>query len=230
MIKIFIGYDSSQVIDYVLLEQSLIRLSSQPLMITPLCLSHFSFYKECHQDGSTEFSYSRFLVPYLMGYQGWALYMDSDMICCSDIKDLWTMRDANYALQVVKHDYRTSQSIKMQGYQNNNYVRKNWSSLMLINCQHPALRILNPSLIEKSQGHYLHQFKFVDNDLIAHLPIEWNWLVDEYGENDNAKIIHYTLGSPRLAYYAETPMAVYWHKEFDLLIKNVDKKITNANN
>lgn len=225
MVKIFIGFDSNQVLDYVLLEQSLIRFSSQPLMITPLCLDHFSFYKESHQDGSTEFSYSRFLVPYLTSYQGWALYMDSDMICCSDIKDLWSRRNSKYALHVVKHDYQTSQSIKMQGHQNNNYPRKNWSSLMLINCQHPSLRILTPSLIEKSQGQYLHQFNFVDDDLIAHLPLEWNWLADEYGHNDNAKIIHYTLGSPRLAEYATTPMAIHWHKELNFLIENDNKKI-----
>ena len=218
MIPIFIGFDSREAIDYSVLSNSIVRHSSSPISITPIKLSNLIFYKETHTDGSTEFSYSRFLVPYLMDYKGWAIYMDSDMLCLSDITELWNLIDDQFALMCVQHNYQTKQHTKMWGVPNNNYPRKNWSSLMLINCGHPAVRSLTPNTIETSTGAHLHQLEWLDTRLIGSLPDKWNWLADEYGTTDNASLVHYTLGSPDE--YKQPPMSELWFAEFKLLTNN----------
>lgn len=217
MINIFIGYDPKEAVCYSVCSNSITRLASYPVAITPLNLANIPEYNEIHTDGSTEFSYSRFLVPYLMNYQGWAIYMDCDMVLHSDISELWNLRDHSNAIQCVKHDYQTKQSTKFLNQVNYNYPRKNWSSLMLINCQHPLNRILTPKMIESHTGDYLHQFSWLDDSDISELPIEWNWLSDEYGVNDHAKLIHYTLGSPCFDQYKNTPMANLWFEELNQL-------------
>jgi lipopolysaccharide biosynthesis glycosyltransferase len=222
MINIFIGYDPKEAVCYSVCSNSITRLSSIPITITPLNLANIPNYKETHTDGSTEFSYSRFLVPYLMGYAGWAIYMDCDMILQADILNLWQLRDSSKAIQCVKHDYKTKQSTKFLNQANHNYKRKNWSSMMLINCSHPSNQQLTPHLIESSTGEYLHQFNWVSDEDIGELPIEWNWLSDEYGANNNAKLIHYTLGSPCFEQYKNTPMANLWFEEMSYLKSNTD--------
>lgn len=218
MIPIFIGFDSREAIDYSVLSNSIVRHSSSPVSITPIKLSNLSFYKETHADGSTEFSYSRFLVPYLMDYKGWAIYMDSDMLCLSDITELWNLIDDQFALMCVQHNYQTKQHTKMWGVPNNNYPRKNWSSLMLINCGHPSIKQLTPEAIQQNNGKHLHQFEWLDTRLIGSLPNKWNWLADEYGTTDNASLVHYTLGSPDE--YKQPPMSELWFAEFKLLTNN----------
>jgi len=218
MIPIFIGFDGREAIDYSVLSNSIVRHSSSPVSINPIKLSNLSFYKETHTDGSTEFSYSRFLVPYLMDYKGWAIYMDSDMLCLSDVTELWNLIDDQFALMCVQHNYQTKQHTKMWGVPNNNYPRKNWSSLMLINCGHPTVRSLTPSTIETSTGAHLHQFEWLDTRLIGSLPTKWNWLADEYGTTDDASLVHYTLGSPDE--YKQPPMSELWFAEFKLLTNN----------
>lgn len=230
MIPIFIGYDSKEDLNFRVLEHSLKKHTTQPIMICPIKLSDISFYNESHTDGSTEFSYSRFLVPYMMNYSGWAIFMDCDILAVADISELWLLRDPKYAIMCVQHDYQTSNHIKFLGKQNRNYPRKNWSSVMLINCGHESNKILTPQLIEQETGSYLHQFKWLDDTLIGSLGIEWNWLADEYGVNDSAKLIHYTLGSPCFDNYKETPMAEHWLKElYDLQsgVDSADKRFTS---
>jgi lipopolysaccharide biosynthesis glycosyltransferase len=148
-----------------------------------------------------------------MGYTGWAIYMDCDMLALADIAQLWEQRNEAYALQCVQHDYKTKQQTKFWANHNNDYPRKNWSSLMLINCSHPANAILTPQLIETATGQYLHQLSWLEARHIGKLPIEWNWLADEYGANPNASLVHYTLGSPCIDGYANTPMANLWFEE-----------------
>jgi lipopolysaccharide biosynthesis glycosyltransferase len=217
MIPIFIGYDPREAVNYSVLVNSIIRLSSQPVAITPLNLQNLPMYIEKHTDGSTEFSYSRFLVPYLTNYTGWAIYMDCDMLLLDDISKLWALQDSRYAVQCVKHRYSTKQSIKFWGNKNNNYYRKNWSSLMLFNCTHDALTSLTPNTVESRSGNFLHQFEWIEESHIGELPVNWNWLADEYGHNDSASLLHYTLGSPCFAEYKDTPMADYWFKEYKLI-------------
>jgi hypothetical protein len=136
------------------------------------------------------------------------------MICKSDIKELWDLRDESKALLVVKHNYKTKQPLKYLGNVNQNYPRKNWSSLILWNCSHPKNKILTPEFIENQSGSYLHRFSWLDDSEIGELPKIWNWLAIEYPQNKNAKLIHYTLGTPCFNDYKNTDMAEEWHSTF----------------
>lgn len=217
MVNIFIGYDPKETICHAVCYNSIIRQASAPVSIVPLNLKNLPMYKEMHTDGSTEFSYSRFLVPHLMDYQGWALYMDCDMILTTDIAELIALVDPTKAVQCIKHNYQTKQDIKFFNQSNRNYPRKNWSSLMLFNCAHPYNRVLTPEFIQTNTGSYLHQLSWLGDEAIGELPIEWNWLADEYGVNDSAKIIHYTLGAPCFEEYKNTPMSDRWFAELALV-------------
>ncbi len=213
MINVFIGYDAREAIAYHACSNSLIRHSTDTLAITPLALKNLSTYKESHTDGSNQFIYSRFLVPHLMNYQGWALFIDGDMIIRTDINELWALRDESKAVMCVHHNYKTKVSQKYLGSKNQDYPRKNWSSVVLWNCGHPANKVVTPSFIQESTGAQLHRFTWLDDGLIGKLPIEWNWLPDEFGENSAAKLLHYTLGTPCFHEFADTPMAADWHRE-----------------
>jgi len=213
MIPIFIGYDPREAIAYHVCANSIIRQSSQPVSLNPLALNTLSDYKETHTDGSNHFIYSRFLVPHLMNYQGWAIFMDGDMILRTDINELWNLRDDSKAVMVVKHNYKTRMTQKYLGSKNEDYPRKNWSSVIMWNCAHEANRIITPSLIQESTGAFLHRFNWLDDELIGELSKEWNWLPDEFGANENAKLLHYTLGTPSFHEFATTPMGDEWHRE-----------------
>lgn len=146
-----------------------------------------------------------------MDYNGLALFIDGDMIVTEDISNLFALADESKAVQVVQHDYKTKHPIKYLNQVNGDYPRKNWTSVMLFNCSHHDNKKLTPSYVETASGKELHRLEWTDN--IGALPIEWNWLPDEYGANPKAKLIHYTTGTPCFNEYATTPMADIWHKE-----------------
>lgn len=213
MINIFIGYDHREAIAYHVCANSIIRHSSKPVSLTPLALKNMQDYEEKHTDGSNQFIYSRFLVPHLMEYKGWAIFMDGDMLLREDIEKLWSLRDDTKAVMVVKHDYKTKMTEKYLGAKNENYPRKNWSSVILWNCAHPANAVVTPEFIQSATGAQVHRFTWLSDDLIGELPIEWNWLPDEFGVNKEAKLLHYTLGTPSFHEFATTPMGDEWHRE-----------------
>ena len=213
MIPIFIGYDPREAIAYHVCVNSIIRHSTKPLQITPIALNNLQDYQEQHTDGSNKFIYSRFLVPSLCNYKGWALFIDGDMLLRDDINKLFDLVDDSKAVMVVKHNYKTSMPIKYLGSKNEDYPRKNWSSVVLWNCGHEANKNITPEFVCKSTGKQLHRFSWLSEDLIGQLPIEWNWLVDEFGKNNNAKLLHFTLGTPCFYDFATVPMASEWHKE-----------------
>lgn len=213
MINIFIGYDHREAVAYHVCVNSIIRQSSKPVAVTPLALKNMQDYQETHTDGSNQFIYSRFLVPHLMEYKGWAIFMDGDMLLRDDIEKLWALRDDSKAVMVVKHDYKTKMTEKYLGAKNENYPRKNWSSVILWNCGHEANKAVTPEFIQGATGAQLHRFTWLDDSLIGELPIEWNWLPDEFGANSNAKLLHYTLGTPSFHDFATTPMGDEWHRE-----------------
>jgi lipopolysaccharide biosynthesis glycosyltransferase len=213
IIPIFIGYDPREAIAYHVCANSIIRNSSRPVSIIPVALNLFKDYSETHTDGSNHFIYTRFLVPYLMSWTGSAIFIDGDMIVRGDIAELWDMRDIGKDVQVVKHDYKTKMKEKYLGAKNEDYPRKNWSSVILWNCSSFPNRKLTPEFIQQSTGSELHRFTWIDDDRIGELPPEWNWLPDEYGPNENAKLLHYTLGTPSFHEFANTPMADEWHRE-----------------
>ena len=213
MIPVFIGYDPREAIAFHVCANSIIRHSSQPVQIIPVALNLFREYTETHTDGSNHFIYTRFLVPYMMEWKGHAIFIDGDMIVRDDIAKLWDMRDYSKVVQVVKHDYRTLMAIKYLGSKNEDYPRKNWSSVILWNCNSYPNRKLTPEYVMKATGAELHRFTWCTNDRIGELPPEWNWLPDEYGENPDAKLLHYTLGTPCFHEFADTPQGSEWHRE-----------------
>jgi len=208
MDKIFIGYDEREAEVMHVCVQSIMESSSRLFSIIPLTLQSLkSTYQEIHSDGSNDFIYSRFLLPYLCDFKGRALFIDGDMILRTDIAELFDLFDESKAVQVVKHNYKTKQLIKYMGSKNEDYPRKNWSSVMLWNCSHEKNKCLVPEFVQGSSGKFLHRFSWLDNSLIGELPITWNWLPDEFGENKDANLLHYTLGAPCFMEYTNTPMA-----------------------
>ncbi|MAS00124.1 MAG: glycosyltransferase [Nitrosomonadales bacterium] len=212
-VKIYIGFDQRESVAYHTFVQSLIDHASIPLDITPLAVKTLKGYEEKHEDKSNDFVYSRFLTPFLNDFEGWAIFADGDMICQKDIKELLDLKDDSKALQVVKHDYKTKANQKYLGNINQDYPRKNWSSVILWNCKHPKHKILTPDFIANQTGKYLHRFSWLENGDIGELPKEWNWLATEYPNNEQANIIHYTLGTPCFKDYRKTEMADIWLKK-----------------
>ena len=213
IIPIFVGYDPREAIAYHACVNSIIRNASKPVAIVPVALGLFKDYKETHTDGSNHFIYTRFLVPHLMEYTGWAIFIDGDMIVRGDIAELWNQRDDYKDVMVVKHDYKTRMPVKYLGAKNEDYPRKNWSSVILWNCNSFPNRQLTPQFVQHATGSELHRFSWLEDDRIGELPPEWNWLPDEYGINRDAKLLHYTLGTPCFQEFADTPQSDEWHRE-----------------
>ena len=223
MINLYVGYDEREAIAYHVFCHSVIKNTSIPVKITPLVLSQLKEFNETHQDRSNDFVYSRFLTPYLNEFDGWAIFADGDMICQADLKELMGMADPNKALMVVKHDYQTKAAIKYLGNINENYPRKNWSSVILWNCSHPKHKILTPEFVSNQTGKFLHRFSWLDDNDIGELPVEWNWLSCEYEKNTKAKLIHYTLGTPCFKDFRDTDMAEIWYDYYESAKKGFDQ-------
>jgi lipopolysaccharide biosynthesis glycosyltransferase len=196
------------------------------ILITPLYLPHIKNYlnRPIERRGnqlwcpisdapmSTEFAISRFAVPHIQR-EGWALFMDSDIVCLADINELFDLADDRFAVMVVKHGQKHEDGIKMDGQMQTVYARKNWSSVMLFQCDHPANRRLTADALNTWPGRDLHAFKWLDDDLIGSLPKEWNHLVDvdPLAEMSQAKILHYTLGCPALPGWEPKPTDGPWN-------------------
>ena len=211
MINIFIGYDSKEKAAFSVLAYSILKNSTRPVSITPVYLPNIkdTFTRERGNLESTEFSFSRFIVPYLADYKGWALFMDCDQLMLGDISELWRLRDEKYAVQVCKHDYTPNSDKKFLGQTQTSYPKKNWSSFMLMNCA--KCSTLTPDYINSASGLQLHQFKWLENeDKIGTLPLEWNWLVGEYEKNNEAKNVHFTEGGPWFKDYKDVDYADEW--------------------
>jgi len=222
-VRMVVGFDQRESIAYHTFVQSIIDKATIPVSFMPLAINSLKGYEETHTDKSNDFIYSRFLTPHLNNFRGWAIFVDGDMICQTDIKELWNMRDSSKALQVVKHDYKTRAQKKYLGNINENYPKKNWSSLILWNCEHPKHQVLTPEFIASQTGKYLHRFSWLDENEIGEIPKEWNWLAIEYPENYEAKLIHYTLGTPCFEDYKQTEMADIWFKTYKNTQSGFDK-------
>ena len=212
-IPVIVGYDPREAVAYHTCVNSIIRNASKPVAIIPVALNLFRDYEETHTDGSNHFIYTRFLVPHLMDYEGWAIFIDGDMIVRGDIAELWELRNSYMDVMVVKHDYQTRMPVKYLGAKNEDYPRKNWSSVILWNCNSFPNRQLTPAFVQHATGSELHRFSWLDDNRIGELPPEWNWLPDEYGINRDAKLLHYTLGTPCFQEFADTPQGDEWHRE-----------------
>ena len=215
MIRLMVGFDQRESVAFHTFIQSVINVTSVPVSVTPLVLGALPGYSETHTDGSNTFIYSRFLTPYLSGFEGWSIFVDGDMICREDLKNLWDLRDDRYAVMVVKHEYKTKAHQKYLGNKNENYPKKNWSSVILWNCAHPKNKNLTPDFVMSKDGKFLHRFSWLDDTDIGDLPKEWNWLTTEYPDNYQAKLLHYTLGTPCFKDYKTSDMADLWWAAYD---------------
>ena len=221
--RVFVGFDQREAIAYHTFAQSLIQNSSVPVSLIPMSLKVLqSVYNETHTDASNEFIYSRFLVPFLCGFDGPAVFVDGDMVIETDIKDLFNLFDSSKAIQVVQHDYKTKVNLKYLGNKNEDYPRKNWSSMILWNCSHPAHRILTPEFVTKQAGSFLHRFRWIDDRDIGSLDASWNWLAEEYHANESAHLIHYTLGTPCFKDYRDCSQSDRWHAYYQSLQKGLE--------
>lgn len=211
MINIYAGFDPREEAGTHIFVSSVLQRSTSPVCIVPLHLDLFrSFYAAGHRDGTNAFIYTRFLIPFLQDFKGWAIFADgADMMVRADVSELWALRDPYKAVQVVKHAYTTKHPRKYVGTKmeadNQDYPCKNWSSLMLVNCSHFAWRQMTPERIQQMSGPELHRFSWMDREVIGELPVEWNWIADEYGENPEAKLLHWTAGVPAFPHYAQAP-------------------------
>ena len=198
--KIFIGWDSRETDAYEVCVKSLLEDSSIPLEITPLKkdqLKSDGLYQRKEGAVSTDFAFTRFLVPHLSGYSGWSLFIDCDFLFTKDVSELYNMREEKYAVICVKHDYTPKNSIKMDGQKQVAYPRKNWSSCVLWNCNHQSNKVITPEAVNSESGAYLHRFQWLQDSEIGELPLEWNWLEGEYDKPEEPPgVIHFTNGGP----------------------------------
>ena len=211
---IYIGYDSRESICYEVCKTSILEHSTANYQIFPIKLQTLlSVYSRTADPlASTEFTYSRFLVPYLNDYKGTALFCDCDFVFLEDVQKLFDLYDNKYAVMVCKHNYQPKNNTKMDGCIQTNYPKKNWSSLILWNCSHPKNKILTPELINTQTGKFLHRFEWLEETDIGSLPINWNWLVGWYKEplDGTPKALHYTEGGPWFEQYKDCEYADKW--------------------
>ncbi|MDC0195261.1 glycosyltransferase [Alphaproteobacteria bacterium] len=228
--KIYVGYDSKEDIAYRVCKQSIINNSSIDLNIQSLKLYELiakKYYtRQVDPLASTEFTYSRFLIPYLMNFKGWALFCDCDFLFLGDIHNLFQSIDGSKAVYCVQHDYTPKEKHKMDGQKQTIYPRKNWSSFILFNCSHPSNKRLTIDAVNKESGSYLHQFKWLQDDEIGSLDERWNWLEGWTSKhNKNTPLaIHFTRGGPWFDEWQDVEFAKEWLVERD---KYLEKKFSN---
>jgi hypothetical protein len=208
VIKLFHGWDQREAAGAHTFVQSVIDHTSELVAFIPLC------YEGMQKDASNAFGYSRFFIPELCNFTGFALFLDgADMLCKADIRALWDLRDESKAVQVVKHDYKTKFPRKYLGTEmecdNPTYPRKNWSSCVIWNAGHIAHFNAREKLRTEG-GPYLHRFSWLKDSEIGELPAEWNWIPEEQGINTAAKILHFSTGIPAIPAHRDVPHAMEW--------------------
>ena len=217
MKNVYIGFDSREDIAYQVSKFSILD-KSQNINVSPLKLTDLKnrgLYTRAEDKlGSTEFTFSRFLVPALNDYKGWALFCDCDIVFLEDVNQLFDLCDDQFAVMCVQHDYTPKEGVKMDGKQQTLYPRKNWSSLVLWNCDHPSNKAVNLELVNNpdTTGKYLHRFSWLKDDEIGSIPHAWNWLAGWYHEPDDGspKAIHYTEGGPWFENYRNCDYHQIW--------------------
>ncbi len=217
-LNIMIGFDQVESAAAHTLIHSILSRSSKPVSITPIFLKNLKdvYTRERDPKQSNEFSFSRFLTPYLSNYEGWSLFMDCDMMLTTDIDELFNLIDPTKAVMVVKHDYTPSTDTKYLNAIQYKYPRKNWSSVMLFN--NAKCKMLTPDYVNNATPMDLHRFAWTNDDLIGELPVEWNHLVGEYQPNPKAKIVHWTLGGPYFEEYKDVEFSDEWRSEYEQTI------------
>lgn len=212
-LRIFIGWDSKEPIAFSVLAHSILTQAKPVVTITPLTRKGLDdiYDRPRTSTEATEFSLTRFLVPSLCNYQGWALFLDCDMLCRGNIYDIlhYPQHDPGKSVYVVQHDYIPKSEKKFDGHVQTTYPRKNWSSVMLFNCE--LCRTLTPEYVNTASGLELHRFNWIPDSQIGSLPTAWNYLVSEYPKNNYARLYHYTNGTPCFEGYEDSLHSDLWH-------------------
>lgn len=228
--KIFVGYDSREDIAWQVARHSLLRHALDELDVIPLrqtVLRELGLYTRPYDPmSSTEFSLTRFLTPYLAHQHGWVLFCDCDFLFTTDIGEVFRNLEPDKAIYCVQHDYTPALDIKMDGKQQTSYPRKNWSSFMLFNCDHPDVQALTPAVVNTATPAFLHRFEWIKNeDHIGSLPLDWNFLEGEYPKPHTVpRVIHYTNGGPWFENWQEVDYGDLWLAERDLYLKQEQTK------
>lgn len=221
-LPIYVGWDSREPEAYDVCRHSLERHARMDCRVLPLVQNDLRaqglYRRKVDPLASTEFTYTRFLVPHLAGYDGWAIFCDGDFLWTTDIGELYEKRDDFYAVMCVQHDYRPTERTKMDGKVQTIYPRKNWSSLMLLNCAHPSTRRLTADVVNEKSGAYLHRFEWAADEEIGALDKSWNWLEGWYRKPPHGlpKAIHYTRGGPWFTNWRHVDYAAEWLNEYAL--------------
>jgi lipopolysaccharide biosynthesis glycosyltransferase len=210
MIRVFIGFDENEEVAFHVLSQSIHKYATVPVSITPIRLSQLKniFTRDINPLQSTQFSFSRFLVPYLSEYDGFSIFLDCDMLFLDDIAKLWEHRDDKYALQVVKHNHIPKNDIKFLNNPQSKYKRKNWSSVMIFNNE--KCKALTLDYVNSASGLELHQFKWLKDEQIGSLSQKYNFLVSYSEDRDDIVNLHYTEGGAYFREYENTPYSDEW--------------------
>lgn len=216
MLRIMIGYDPAETVAYHVLCHSILRQASGPVSFTPINKANIPEFTRGIEDGSTEFSFSRFLTPYLAGYEGQAIFMDCDMLVVGDIYDVLEYVDDSADVFCVKHEYEPIGGLKFLGNKQYIYPKKNWSSFMVFNCGSESSKRLTLEAVNNQSGKYLHQMLWAGS--VGSLPVEWNHLVGEYDSNPLARVVHYTLGTPCFEGYEVQEFSNEWYNEKELMV------------
>lgn len=224
-LRIFIGYDPRESVAYHTLCHSILSRSSIPVAFIPVNTTNLrGIYTRNHDPHqSNEFSFTRFLVPHLAGYKGWAVFMDCDQLVMTDIAGLYRLIDPNKAVMVVKHEYEPADEEKYLGAKQYKYPRKNWSSVVLWNCGHAANLRVDPNYVNTAPALDLHRFRWLPDELIGELPVTWNWLVGEYHYGymgvykQDVNNYHFTVGGPYFDEYGHIDGAEEWFTERSLM-------------
>ena len=213
--KVFVGYDPREDIAYQVCKHSI--LTKQPeAIVRPLVQKELRdagwYTRPTDKLASTEFTFTRFLVPELANFKGWAVFMDCDMILTTDIKELFDQADDKYAVMCVQHDYTPKEGMKMDGQKQTIYPRKNWSSVVLFNCAHPSNARLTQDMVNDTElnGAYFHRFSWLKDEEIGELDHTWNYLVGVYDDIETPKLIHYTEGGPWFENYRNCEFSLRW--------------------
>jgi hypothetical protein len=223
--RIFIGWDSREAVAYDVARFSLMRRASISVDVKPIELADLQakglYTRDVDPLATTEFTYSRFFTPLLAGYRGWALFCDCDFLWLGDIAGLLKYMQTPKAVYCVQHDYQPAEKTKMDGAIQTQYPRKNWSSLMLFNCDHPAVQSLTPEVINYQTGAYLHRMQWVEDDDVGALPTEWNWLEGWNRKPDQGtpKAVHFTRGGPWFDNWKGVDYAELWLAEREAMIR-----------
>lgn len=224
MLRVFVGHDHREAVGLQAFITSLLEHASGPVDLTVITAKMASALG-VGTDGTNAFTKARFLVPYLCAYKGRALWLDgSDMLVRGDIHDIGRVIDWRSAVQVVKHNYKPKAKRKYIGTEMEAtqiaYPRKNWSSVMAMFCEHSACRRLTPEYVARASGQELHRFEWVEDERIGELPMAWNWL-DEYGENKEATIVHFTNGIPGFPFYRDVPHSAEWRAAVNASLRGI---------